>query len=65
MSQQRAKRILWSPHKNISQFLVGVPDLKLYDYYSSSIDGIPQCQLVAINSDNQLINKCFAWSPDP
>jgi len=35
MSQQRAKRILWSPHKNISQFLVGVPDLKLYDYYSS------------------------------
>jgi len=65
MSQQRAKRILWSPHKNISQFLVGVPDLKLYDYYSSSIDGIPQCQLVAINSDNQLINKCFTWSPDP
>ncbi|KAI9597959.1 hypothetical protein BDF19DRAFT_433141 [Syncephalis fuscata] len=62
-SGTRVPRIVWSPHRDDQQFLVGSNDLRLYEWIPEKKNMHSSIAMVAVNSDVQLM-KCFAWSPD-
>ncbi|KAI8604337.1 hypothetical protein EDD21DRAFT_366575 [Dissophora ornata] len=64
MSTTRPHRLLWSPHPNHNQFLIGSTELRLYKWTPQGADGKPHTTTIAVNTDVSQM-KCFTWSPDP
>ncbi|KAF9081229.1 hypothetical protein BGX23_001114 [Mortierella sp. AD031] len=64
MTTTRPHRLLWSPHPNHNQFLIGSTELRLFKWTPEDADGKPHATPIAVNTDVALM-KCFTWSPDP
>ncbi|KAF9919630.1 hypothetical protein FBU30_010724 [Linnemannia zychae] len=64
MTTARPHRLLWSPHPNHNQFLIGSTELRLFQWTPEDADGKPHATPIAVNTDVALM-KCFTWSPDP
>ncbi|KAF9946376.1 hypothetical protein BGZ72_000381 [Mortierella alpina] len=64
MTTARPHRLLWSPHPNHNQFLIGSTELRLFKWTPEDADGKPHATPIAVNTDVALM-KCFTWSPDP
>ncbi|KAF9174790.1 hypothetical protein BGX20_009785 [Mortierella sp. AD010] len=64
MTTARPHRLLWSPHPNHNQFLIGSTELRLYKWTPEDVDGKSHATPIAVNTDVSLM-KCFTWSPDP
>ncbi|KAG0245518.1 hypothetical protein BGX31_007311 [Mortierella sp. GBA43] len=60
----RPHRLLWSPHPNHNQFLIGSSELRLFEWTPEDAEGKPHATPIAANTDVNLM-KCFTWSPDP
>ncbi|KAH8556996.1 WD40-repeat-containing domain protein [Umbelopsis sp. PMI_123] len=61
-----ARYLIWSPHEEHNQFLVGSSELKLYEWLPEE-DGVPaRTQLISsIPIPNITLMMCADWSPDP
>ncbi|KAF9968997.1 hypothetical protein BGZ73_008913, partial [Actinomortierella ambigua] len=64
MATVRPHRLLWSPHPNHNQFLIGSTELRLFEWVPEDEGGKPHATPIAVNTDVALM-KCFTWSPDP
>ncbi|KAF9916366.1 hypothetical protein BX616_003952 [Lobosporangium transversale] len=64
MTTARPHRLLWSPHPNHNQFLLGSTELRLFQWTPEDSEGKPHATPIAVNTDVSLM-KCFTWSPDP
>ncbi|KAI1320079.1 hypothetical protein EDD11_002051 [Mortierella claussenii] len=63
MTTARPHRLLWSPHPNHNQFLIGSTELRLFKWTPEDAEGKPHATPIAVNTDVSLM-KCFTWSPD-